>query len=262
MDKLQQYKKDVDAFLASFLSAKQKDFARVNPWGPDALKKIREIVSEGKTIRGSLVLLVHDILGGHVKNDALRVAAAYELIQTGLVIHDDIMDHDTIRRGKPTLHVQYKNEALAMCVGDILFFLAHELLAGSKVQTVSDKIFQEVGIAQMEDVAGTAKSKKEVVSLYRYKTARYTFSLPMMAGAILADADGETIDLLEKLGENMGILFQIQDDRLDHEENPFTARDIETCKKAAEESIARLTIVKQHKIMLRDLVHFAIARLK
>jgi geranylgeranyl diphosphate synthase type I len=218
MDKLQQYKREVDAFLASFLASKQKDFTRVNPWGPDAIEKIRAIVSEGKTIRGSLVLLTHDILHGTVHDDALRVAAAYELIQTGLIIHDDIMDHDILRRGKPTLHIQYKSEALAMCVGDILFFLAEELLSGTNVQTISDQIFQEVGIAQMQDVSFGLKkdfpTKEEIISLYTYKTARYTFSLPMMAGAILARADRETINLLENLGESMGILFQIQNDAL------------------------------------------------
>jgi geranylgeranyl diphosphate synthase type I len=260
MDKLQQYKKEVDAFLATFLSSKQKEFAKVNSWGPDVIEKIRAIVSEGKTIRGSLVLLIHDMLKGKVKDEALRVAAAYELIQTGLIIHDDIMDHDILRRGKPTLHIQYKNEALAMCVGDILFFLAHELLAGTSVQTVSDKIFEEVGIAQMQDVARTAKSRKEILSLYKYKTARYTFSLPMMAGAILARADKKTIRLFEHLGQSLGILFQIQDDRLDNEENPFTARDIEANKKAAEESIARLSISENDKKILQNLLHFVITR--
>lgn len=218
MDKLQQYKNEIDSFLARFLSSKQKDFARVNAWGPDAIDKIRGIVSEGKTIRGSLVLLTHDLLKGQHRDEALSVAAAYELIQTGLLIHDDIMDHDSLRRGKPTVHIQYKNEGLAMCVGDILFFLAHELLPGTGVQTISDRIFEEVGVAQMQDISfGLRKdfpSKEEIISLYTYKTARYTFSLPMMAGATLAGADKNVVALFEKLGEYMGILFQIRNDSL------------------------------------------------
>ena len=214
MDKLLQYKKEVDAFLAGFLSPKHKDFARVNPWGPDALEKISGVVSGGKTIRGSLVLLTHDLLGGNVKNDALRVAAAYELIQTGLVVHDDIMDHDDMRRGHPAMHVQYKSEAMAMCVGDICFFLAQELLSDTSVAKISAVIFQEVGLAQMEDVAGSTLTRERILSLYKYKTARYSFSLPMMAGATLARADKKTIDLMEQLGESMGILFQMQNDTL------------------------------------------------
>jgi len=218
MEILQKYKKEIDAYLAAYLSSKEKDFARVNAWGPDALNKIQSVVSEGKTIRGSLVLLIHDVLKGKNKNSALRVAAAYELIQTGLVIHDDIMDHDSMRRGKPTMQVQYKSEAMAMCVGDILFFLAHELLDESPVQKISAQIFQEVGIAQMQDVSfsltDNIPSKEEIIALYKYKTARYTFALPMMAGALLAGADKTTVKQLEQLGENMGILFQIQNDTL------------------------------------------------
>jgi geranylgeranyl diphosphate synthase type I len=262
MDTLQQYKKEVDAFLAAFLSAKHKDFARVNPWGPDALEKIRAIVSEGKTIRGSLVLLIHELLHGTQKDAARKVAAAYELIQTGLIIHDDIMDRDTMRRGKPTMHVQYKSDAMALCVGDICFFLAHELLSNTPVEKISAKIFQEVGIAQMEDVSGSAKSKTAIVSLYRYKTARYTFSLPMMGGAMLAGAGAKTIYLLEKLGENMGVLFQIQDDTLDNENNPFTEGDITAYTKAAKESLERLPIQNKQKQILRDLVEFVMNRKK
>jgi geranylgeranyl diphosphate synthase type I len=216
MDKLQQYKREVDAFLIAFLASKQKDFARVNAWGPDAIGKIRGIVSEGKTIRGSLVLCIHDLLKGNRRDQAIRVAAAYECIHTALLIHDDIMDHDTIRRGKPTLHVQYNNEGLAICVGDILFFLANELLDQTPVQKISAQVFQEVGVAQMQDVSfgltSYVPTKEEILSLYTYKTARYTFSLPMMAGAMLARADTKTIELFEHLGESLGILFQIKND--------------------------------------------------
>lgn len=272
MDKLQRYKKEVDGFLSSFLASKKNDFSKVNSWGPDALGKIQGIVSEGKTIRGGLVLLLHDLLGGKAKNDALKVAAAYELIQTALVIHDDIMDRDTTRRGKPTIHVQYGSDAIAMCVGDILFFLAHELLSGISVQAVSDRIFQEVGIAQMQDVSFSLKkdtpSKKEILDLYKYKTARYTFALPMMAGAMLAKADKRVTNNLEKLGEAMGILFQIQNDTLnvqgDTRENKKTlARHYNThdeSKRYLKEAVQLLKTLKTHidttpLLALLDKVH-------
>ncbi|MCX6792029.1 MAG: polyprenyl synthetase family protein [Candidatus Gottesmanbacteria bacterium] len=264
MDKLQQYKKEVDAFLAAFLASKQKDFARVNAWGPDAIEKIRSIVSEGKTIRGSLVLLIHDVLKGKQKEQAIKVAAAYECIHTALLVHDDIMDHDSVRRGKPALHVQYNNEGLAICVGDILFFLADELLDQTPVQKISAQVFQEVCIAQMQDVSfgltTNIPAKDEILTLYKYKTARYTFSLPMMAGAMLAGADKKTIDLFEHLGEAFGILFQIQDDKLDNENNPFTQQDIHAYKQAAKTSLDRLTISKKHKEILSSLLSFVITR--
>ncbi len=254
---MQRYKKEIDAFLASFLASKRKEYARINRWGPDAIEKIQAIVSEGKTIRGSLVLFLHEALRGQHKTEALRVAAAYELIQTALVTHDDIMDQDTMRRGKPALYIQYKSEALAMCAGDLLFFLAHELLSDTDVQTVSDQIFQEVCIAQMQDVAKTAKTKSDRVSLYRYKTARYTFSLPLMAGARLARADKKTIDELEKLGEAMGMLFQIRDDELDREKQTLPKR---TYQQRASRIIGTLQISQTHKKVLFELLNFVETR--
>lgn len=259
MDKLQRYKQEVDEFLASFLSSKQKDFAKVNAWGPDAIEKIQSVVSEGKTIRGSLVLFIHDAMKGKNRTAAVRVAASYELIQTGLIVHDDIMDHDVIRRGKPALYVQYKSEALAMCVGDLLFFLAHELLSETNVQSVSDQIFQEVCVAQMQDVSLKRKKtlpiKDEVRSLYLYKTARYTFSLPMMAAAILARSDKKTVDALEKLGEAMGLLFQIRDDELDGSELKLTDSIAEFTQRA-KNLIRKLPMDITHKKELAALVDF------
>ena len=258
MDKLQRYKKEIDVFLASFLASKQKEYGRINRWGPDAMEKIRAIVSRGKTIRGSLVLFIHQSLQGRSR-DALRVAAAFELVQTALVIHDDIMDHDEARRGLPALHIQYKSEALAMCVGDILFFLAHELLSNTDVQVVTDQVFQEVCIAQMEDVAKSAKTKKDVLSLYTYKTARYTFSLPMMAGAILARANKKTIDLLEQLGEAIGILFQIRDDELDGEKTELQEEKARYHKQAVH-LIQKLPVAAIHKNTLSALLDFVVTR--
>ena len=258
MDKLQRYKKEIDVFLASFLASKQKEYGRINRWGPDAMEKIRAIVSRGKTIRGSLVLFIHQSLQGRSR-DALRVAAAFELVQTALVIHDDIMDHDEARRGLPALHIQYKSEALAMCVGDILFFLAHELLSNTDVQVVTDQVFQEVCIAQMEDVAKSAKTKKDVLSLYTYKTARYTFSLPLMAGARLARADKKTIAVLEKLGEAMGILFQIRDDELDKETSGLELEK-PRYQKNAMKLIHSLQINASDKKTLSDILDFVIHR--
>lgn len=105
-----------------------------------------------------------------------------------------------------------------MCVGDILFFMAHELMDGTGISEMSARIYQQVGIAQMQDVSfglsDTVPPQKEILDLYKFKTARYSFSLPMMAGAVLAGADKKTVSQFEKLGEDLGIIFQIQNDTL------------------------------------------------
>ena len=122
-----EYKKLIDAYLLKFLAEKRKGLSDINPLGRDLIDRIIPIITAGKTIRGSLVLLSYCFTNKTPSEDAIKLAAAMELIQTALVIHDDIMDHDNERRGIPTLQVQYTNEALAMCAGDILFFLAFEL---------------------------------------------------------------------------------------------------------------------------------------
>jgi geranylgeranyl diphosphate synthase type I len=75
-----------------------------------------------------------------------------------------------------------------------------------------------VGLAQMNDIALAVDLSRalpaDIINLYRYKTARYTFSLPMTSGALLAGQEEEVVRSLEKLGEVLGIIFQIKDDEL------------------------------------------------
>jgi geranylgeranyl diphosphate synthase type I len=192
------------------------------------------------------------------------VAAAYELIHSSLLVHDDIMDRDRLRRGAPTVFHQYEElgeregiaepghfgASLGICAGDVGFFLAFELLSGAGTAPLAPakeagnpaakeagdglpdpfenrvsgiirlwaKELTAVGLAQMEDVALGASSRvpleEEVLSLYRHKTARYTFSLPLATGAIAAGSDCVTVQRLEELGEHLGILFQMKDDEI------------------------------------------------
>ncbi len=264
----QQYKKRIDAYLLKFLSEKSQAFSGVNQLGSDLIDKLKSIVVAGKTIRGSLTVLAYCFTNEKPSEDAIKLAAALELIQTALVIHDDIMDHDDERRGIPSLHAQYKSEALATCAGDVLFFMAFELLGSIKTDATTlgriirlvGREYQSVGVAQMADVAHAAKTKLELFNLYTYKTARYTFAVPLMLGATLAGTTKETLRYLESFGVSTGILFQIQDDRLDHENNPFTDLDIAAYTKSAEESLARLPIHQQAKQTLQNLLHFVVTR--
>ncbi len=272
----QQYKKLIDAFLRTFLAEKKQTLREVGTLGPDMVDRMSDIVTRGKTIRGSLVLLAYCFNHDEPSEDAVKLAAAIELFQTALVIHDDIMDHGEKRRGVPSLYKQYKSEALAMCAGDILFFMAFELvgtittdaLTQGRIIRLIGREYQSVGVAQMVDVAKTAKTKLEIFNLYTYKTARYTFAVPLILGATLAGLPAqagttkEILRYLESYGVATGLLFQIQDDRLDRETNPFTARDIDAYTEAANESLDRLPIRGQQKKALQNLLHFVVTRKK
>jgi len=95
----------------------------------DASKHL--IKAGGKKIRPALVLLTAEAVGGNIEG-AYKTAAAVELIHTFSLIHDDIMDADEMRRGKPSVHTLW-GEPMAILAGDILFSLAFELVAQTQV---------------------------------------------------------------------------------------------------------------------------------
>ena len=170
----------------------------------------------------------------------MRAAAAMEIIHSSLLIHDDIMDNDRLRRGGRTIFVQYEQagrraraadpaafgRSMGICAGDVGYFLAWEILSGlaldaeRKVELLAlvSRELSYVGLAQMQDVAFSAfpriPSRDDVLALYIYKTARYTFALPLMAGALLAGAPAVERRKLCELGERLGVIFQVRDDEL------------------------------------------------
>ncbi len=241
---LSKKKSQINDLFESFLKEVKQDAGRINSWGPDSLQRLQEYLSRGKMIRGALVSFGNEMLGGRNVQQALQVGAAMELFQAAFLIHDDIMDQDLYRRGKPSLHAQYREllksnlretksehlehlaDSLGICVGDVALFLAFELLGSIEVtlpvlQSLVKLFTRElvyVGFAQMEDVyfggSNDSPTEEQILTLYRYKTGRYTFSLPLMAGGILAEAPQPVLAALSTLGEQMGVLFQLKDDEL------------------------------------------------
>lgn len=227
-------------FLDRFLAGKRSEMTRIKPWGQDVLTRLAEFTRKGKLIRGGLVCLGCEMAGRRASTDAVRAGAALELIQSALLIHDDIMDRDLRRRGGLALHAQYSSLAekqglpdhdhfgisMGICAGEIAIFLAFEALSGLRarhgtaaaVQRMFAATFGLVGLGQMRDIhAGTSPrplSERDALDIYRFKTARYSFSLPLATGWALgggARLDGQK---LECLGEALGLIFQIKDDEL------------------------------------------------
>jgi geranylgeranyl diphosphate synthase, type I len=233
-----QYKKQINTFLQDFLETQKQELQLINVWAEGAITRLSEFSTNGKAIRGSLVLFAFEAHGKQIDTDALRVAAAMELFHSGFLIHDDIMDKDVTRRGNPSIYAQYETLAnlagareiahfglsMGINVGDLCFFLAHRVLSGISSQQLPailsyiNKELSTVVIAQMQDVSEGHMTKKltqeEILSVYRYKTARYTFSLPLSLGSMLSGGTPHDKTQLIELGEALGILFQIRDDEL------------------------------------------------
>ena len=236
----QKYSNSIENYLKNFLLKRQIELSDINKWGKDLMERFADFSLHGKMIRGGLIILSYQMFTNDTPDLIIQIASALELIHSSLLIHDDIIDRDNIRRGKKTLFYQYKElgehenhtdsyhfgESLGICAGDIGFFLAFEILSKlettreikEKVLSLWSKELTFVSLAQMQDCYFSISIKKageeEILNLYRYKTARYTFSLPLMTGAIAAGQDSKTILQLEKLGENLGIIFQIKDDEI------------------------------------------------
>jgi geranylgeranyl diphosphate synthase type I len=227
--------------LASFLADKRAGMSRLRPWGGDVLRRLETFTGKGKMIRGGLVALGCGMAGGRAAGPAaVRAGTAIELIQSGLLIHDDIMDRDPRRRGGPSVHEQYARLApdpdgpeaahfgtsLAICAGEIAIFLAFEAVAGlpgpsARAVAVTRLFAAEfglVGLGQMLDVeAGTTRGpvpERHILEIYRAKTARYSYYLPLAAGWILGGGRRSVLPALERLGEDLGLAFQIRDDEL------------------------------------------------
>ncbi|HVP17394.1 MAG TPA: polyprenyl synthetase family protein [Spirochaetia bacterium] len=238
-------RQEISAILRNFVSRKKQELALTNELSASAMDRLLEFALAGKMIRGSLVALgasaFEEALSQHTRRSAWLAGAAIELFHAGLLVHDDIMDRDDTRRGHSTISHQYAadtrwlgardwrhaGEALGICVGDVAFFLGCELIAGlpadpsvtAEILELFSRELSAVGIAQMQDVlwgalAGARPLEDEIIRMYRFKTGRYTFSLPLRAGAMLAGASREVLDSLDALGECMGILFQVRDDEL------------------------------------------------
>jgi geranylgeranyl diphosphate synthase type I len=237
---LEKYRVPIQQALNNFFDEKLPILYPINRWGKDVIERLKEFTLGGKLIRGSLILFGEEMFRGEFTSSAIKAAVSMELFQTALLIHDDIMDQDTTRRGKTTIFYQYAQlaeqmnhkdfyhfgESMGICVGDIAFFLGFENLSELDVSpSLLNKIYKTfareitfVGLGQMQDVfySITDKDLNEnvILSIYLYKTSRYTFSLPLIIGGLLGGARKHHLAGLETIGENLGLIFQIKDDEL------------------------------------------------
>ena len=185
----------------------------------------------GKMLRPALTLIVSEAVGGEREN-ALKSAAAIELIHTFSLIHDDIMDQDDMRRGMPSVHKVWGDD-VAILAGDTLFSKAFEIIIGTEgtssdqnnkaLATVADacvKICEgqasDMGFEERFDV-----EEDEYMEMIFKKTGAL-IAAATKAGAIMGGASDEVIDAMYEYGRLIGLAFQIQDDYLDLASNEET----------------------------------------
>jgi len=185
------------------------------------------LLGEAKRMRPLFALATTEALGGNAEH-ALVPACALELIHTYSLIHDDLpcMDDDDFRRGKPSLHKQY-DEGVATLTGDFLLTHAFQVLASaphlrakqklSLMQILAERSGGSGMVAgQILDLEAERKplSLEELKNLHRKKTGAL-LSASIEFGAVCAGAKKAELKTLCRIGENMGLAYQIIDDVLD-----------------------------------------------
>lgn len=174
----------------------------------------------GKRLRPLLVLLAGGSVGPLGSNH-IAVAAIVEFIHTATLLHDDVVDGATIRRGKPAANVQWGN-ASSVLVGDFLYTRAFQLLlevANHEVTTLltqTTRTLTEGEMLQLMRVGDMAMDEGDYLQVIENKTA-ILFAAAAASGALLTIANASPIEQLYQYGLNIGMAFQLIDDTLDYE---------------------------------------------
>ncbi|MGB6839326.1 MAG: polyprenyl synthetase family protein [Microgenomates group bacterium] len=183
---------------------------------------------QGKYLRPTLLLLAAEAMGQEPKI-AIKTAAAMQLSEDWLLIHDDFQDHSAVRRGKPTLHRMFGPE-LAVNAGDTLQIIMWKMLIDNQHVMGKKKaldlanefytILKRTADGQAIEIMW-AKSRKtdfkdeDWFFIADGKTAYYSIAGPMRLGAMIAGASTKQLNLLANFGLYLGRCFQLADDILD-----------------------------------------------
>lgn len=228
-DYLEKFSKEINLELEKILNDFQKEAKKINPKLSKLVSHFTTASGGGKRIRGVLVKLGFEIasktldsrLRGNDIREVIKVAAAYEIFQTAILAHDDVIDKSLTRRGNPSIYAGLGNDhygiSQAISLGDMGFFLAMKIISETnfpnEIKNKAINFFSKTVInttfGEMLDV-----EKADPITVSKLKTAQYSISGPLILGAILAESKFELLDKLDKFGTNLGIAFQIQDDIL------------------------------------------------
>lgn len=173
----------------------------------------------GKRIRPLLVLLTAKAFN-HQNHQHIELAAAIELIHTATLLHDDVVDNSTLRRGRATANSLYGNEA-SVLVGDFLYSRAFQLIVKLKHNVILDtfsratSLIAEGEVLQLMNCHNPDTSESAYFEVIERKTAKL-FEIATQTGAALASDSFHYLQAMQDYGRNLGIAYQLIDDALDY----------------------------------------------
>ncbi len=236
---------EVHRELAAFLQTKRDEAAQIDAQFVAAVDTLSDFVlGPGKRLRPTFAWWGWRGAGGSPIDPqaraVLRAVSSLELIHACALIHDDLMDDSTTRRGAPTVHTAFAKRhrtagwlgaperfgaATAILLGDISLAWADDMLRGSglwpdqlaRAHTVWQAMRTEVLAGQYLDMltqAGRDETPETALRIDRYKTAAYTVERPLHLGAVIAGASAAVVQAYRRFGADIGIAFQLRDDLL------------------------------------------------
>lgn len=229
----------VRALLADEVAARRTVDDAADGWATVVWDGIGALVDGGKHLRARLVLCSHEAFGNTRHAAAVRLAAGVEMLHGAFLLHDDLIDGDTVRRGRPNLAgvarekallagadvavAQRWSEVVAVLAGDLALAVAHHLFATADLppdlalavhrtvsRTIGTTVAGELGDVALElhlPIDGTGAR-----SIAAAKTAAYSFACPLVLGAVAAGAPTTVEPHLWAVGERLGIAYQVVND--------------------------------------------------
>jgi octaprenyl-diphosphate synthase len=210
-------------------SVVESDFLAVNDFIVDQLYSEVDLVENighyiveagGKRMRPLLVLLSSRACG--IKSDEhIAMAAVIEFIHTATLLHDDVVDMSSLRRGRPTVNAEWNNPS-SVLVGDFIYSRSFQILVAIGDMKIMEIIadttnkIAEGEVLQLLSKSNPDSSEADYMRVIENKTA-ILFQAAGECGAILAGADQAVATALQKFGRHLGIAFQLIDDVLDYD---------------------------------------------
>ena len=238
---LKDFQKKIESRITSFLDERINEAAEIKSEAKELLENIKEYnLRGGKRLRAAFCVQGFKAVGGADEEAILDAAVSLELLQSFLIIHDDIMDEDSFRRGGKAFHKIYEDvavkrfpevnssrfgENVGIIAGDLLQSFGIEALIHSDFPTETkfealkklNEIIYYTSFGQIFDLLNECRknpSQEDVMLTHTYKTAFYTVSGPLQLGAILGEASEKQLTVLNNYGIPLGQAFQLQDDIL------------------------------------------------
>ena len=211
------------------LSVVEKDFQAVNQYIVEQLHSDVPLVENighyiveagGKRLRPILVLLSAKSCGSNLQQH-IPLATVIEFIHTATLLHDDVVDMSTLRRGRPTVNSEWNNPS-SVLVGDFLYSRAFQILVNignmriMKIIADTTNKIAEAEVLQLINKHNPEASESNYMNVIRNKTA-ILFQAAAHCGSILANAAAASQESLQHYGMHLGMAFQLIDDALDYD---------------------------------------------